>query len=75
MMVLNRTDVSINDANLVINDRFTLPSRGYYFQIRRPNADVETGIQFRTGGSVKWYVWNDNDGDANQPSLRKRASL
>ena len=48
VMVLNRTDVSINDANLVINDRFTLPSRGYYFQIRRPNADVETGIQFRT---------------------------
>ncbi|MEE2756892.1 MAG: hypothetical protein VYA30_09535 [Myxococcota bacterium] len=69
VLAINRSTVSVFDADVVINDRFFFPDEGYYFRVQRPNDNLEAGIQLRTGGSVKWRMWIDNDGNAD-PALR-----
>lgn len=69
IMTARSHDVSWNDVDVNINGRFKFGRSGYYVQIERPRDDLEAGLQLRTGGSVKWWMWIDNDGDST-PSLR-----
>ena len=66
---MNRTDVDVRNANLNVHDRFFMPSRGYYFRIQRPDTNTEAGIQYRTGNSIEWYQFIDND-RSDTPSMR-----
>ena len=69
VMIARSHDVTFADVNMKFNDRFFMDRSGYYFKIQRPNDGVEAGIQIRTGGSVKWWIWVDNDDNQN-PALR-----
>lgn len=69
VMVARSHDVAFNSVDMKFNDRFFMGRTGYFFKIQRPNDGVEAGIQIRTGGSVKWWVWIDNDGN-DDPALR-----
>ncbi len=69
IFVARSHDVAWNDVTMTVNGRIRMRRNNYYLEIERPRDNLEAGLQLRTGGSVKWWMWIDNDGDST-PSLR-----